>query len=208
MFSLFLNFRIEKTVVMNVNCSTCLELLTPSDELSSVPCGHVFHTPCILQWLETGKNNCPQCRTRCRENQLRRVYFTEGVESSTQSDANTLQNRLDSITFQLRCSESEKKSFKESVDELTAKNVGLKEEFKNLEKKYKKIKEEQATMRDQLKLYQSEYLHFAISHELPIVISSSCHFNFFSSNILILLSFVRYMIECSDKRSSFISYTI
>ena len=64
---------------MNVNCSTCLELLTPSDDLSSVPCGHVFHTPCILQWLETGKNNCPQCRTRCQEKQLRRVYFTEGV---------------------------------------------------------------------------------------------------------------------------------
>ena len=132
MFSLFLNFRIEKTVVMNVNCSTCLELLTPSDELSSVPCGHVFHTPCILQWLETGKNNCPQCRTRCRENQLRRVYFTEGVESSTQSDANTLQNRLDSV-------ESGKKSFQETLDELTAKNIDtVKEEFKNLEKKYKK----------------------------------------------------------------------
>ena len=72
-----------------------------------------------------------------------------------------------SITFQLRCSESEKKSFKESVDELTAKNVGLKDEFKNLEKKYKKIKEEQASMRDQLKLFQSEYsLHFMISHKV------------------------------------------
>ena len=50
----------------------------------------------------------------------------------------------------------DKKSYKENVDELTAKNVGLKDEFKNLEKKYKKVKEEQANMRDQLKLYQSK----------------------------------------------------
>ena len=100
---------------------------------------------------------------------------------------------------------SEKKSFKESVDELTAKNVGLKEEFKNLEKKYKKIKEEQATMRDQLKLYQSEYLHFAISHELPIVISSSCHFNFFSSNILIILLTLIFQTYFRRKRKKIVS---
>ena len=54
---------------MRVSCTTCLELLTASDELSSVPCGHVFHTQCILQWFETGKSNCPQCRTRAKESQ-------------------------------------------------------------------------------------------------------------------------------------------
>ena len=54
---------------MRVSCTTCLELLTASDELSSVPCGHVFHTQCILQWFETGKSNCPQCRSRTKESQ-------------------------------------------------------------------------------------------------------------------------------------------
>ena len=141
---------------MNVNCSTCLELLTPSDELSSVPCGHIFHTTCILQWLETGKNNCPQCRTKCTEKQLRRIFFTEGVDLSTQTDSNTLQNRLDSINFQLRCSDTEKKNLREEVDSLTAKNVGLRDEYKCLEKKYKTLRDDTANMRNQIKLLQGE----------------------------------------------------
>ena len=130
--------------------------MTPSDDLSSVPCGHVFHSTCILQWLETGKNNCPQCRTKCRENQLRRIYFTEGVDTSTQSDANTLQNRIDSITFQLRCSDTEKRNLKEKVDELTAKNVGLKEEYKSVETKYKTQRDDASNFRNQIKLLQGE----------------------------------------------------
>ena len=89
-----------------------LELLTPSDDLSSAPCGHIFHSCCIIQWLETGKSSCPQCRSKCYEKQLRRVYFTEAanITLDTQSNVNTLQDRLDSLTFQLRCSESNLKT--------------------------------------------------------------------------------------------------
>ena len=55
---------------MNVNCSTCLELLSPSDDLSSAPCGHIFHSgikcskeECsgIHNWLKLS-NQCPICR--------------------------------------------------------------------------------------------------------------------------------------------------
>ena len=142
---------------MHVNCSTCLELLTPSADLSSSPCGHVFHTACILQWFETGKNNCPQCRTRCRENQLRRLYFTEGTDlSESQADPDTLQNKVDSLTFQIRCADLEKKKAVDQVDALTAKNVGLQEEFKSLEQRYKSLKEETAGTRNQVRLLQGE----------------------------------------------------
>ena len=44
---------------MRVQCSTCLELLTPSDDLTCTPCGHVFHMACVVQWFEN-KKNCPQ----------------------------------------------------------------------------------------------------------------------------------------------------
>jgi len=141
---------------MNVNCSTCLELLTPSCELSSAPCGHVFHSNCIATWLETGKESCPQCRTKCRFNQLRRIYFTEGVEASEYLDANQLQNKLDSLTFQLRCSETEKKKFEDKVNELTAHKIGLKEECKEMEKKYKAVKDEASSFRNQVKILQGE----------------------------------------------------
>ena len=46
---------------MRVQCSTCLELLTPSDDLTCTPCGHVFHMACVIQWFEN-KKNCPQVR--------------------------------------------------------------------------------------------------------------------------------------------------
>ena len=90
---------------MNVNCSTCLELLSASDDLFSTPCGHVFHSHCILQWFETGKSNCPQCRNRCRESQLQKLFLAESADvSASQADPTLMQNKIDSLTFQLRYS--------------------------------------------------------------------------------------------------------
>lgn len=141
---------------MHVNCSTCLELLSPSADLSSAPCGHVFHTTCILQWLETGKNNCPQCRTKCRENQLRRIYFTEGVDVASDIDANYLQQQLDSMTFQLRCAKSEKEKLQESLNDASAKNIGLKEEYRDLDIRFKEAQESMKYAKEQVKQFSKE----------------------------------------------------
>ena len=43
---------------MRVQCSTCLELLTPEDDLTCTPCGHVFHLACVIQWFENKKGTC------------------------------------------------------------------------------------------------------------------------------------------------------
>ena len=141
---------------MHVNCSTCLELLSPSADLSSAPCGHVFHSTCILQWLETGKNTCPQCRSKCRENQLRRIYFTEGVDVPTDVDATYLQQQLDSLTFQLRCAKSEKEKLQENFNDVSAKNIGLKEEYKDLEIRFKESKDSLKYANEQAKQFQRE----------------------------------------------------
>ena len=141
---------------MHVNCSTCLELLSPSADLSSAPCGHVFHTTCILQWLETGKNNCPQCRSKCRENQLRRIFFTEGVDVPSDVDANYLQQQLDSVTFQLRCAKSEKDKLQENLNETAAKNIGLKEEYLELESRFKEAQESLKYAKEQNKQFSKE----------------------------------------------------
>lgn len=141
---------------MHVSCSTCLELLSPSQELSSAPCGHVFHADCILKWLETGKSSCPQCRSKCPAKQLRRVYFTEGMDMSmSQADPHSLQSKIDSLTFQVRCVESEKRQICEERDELKAKGVALREEFRDLERENGRIKSELATTKTQLKHAQA-----------------------------------------------------
>ncbi|KAH6565620.1 hypothetical protein BASA62_007120 [Batrachochytrium salamandrivorans] len=42
-------------------CSICLDGLHGSADLSLMPCGHIYHRPCILKWLKES-NMCPYCR--------------------------------------------------------------------------------------------------------------------------------------------------
>lgn len=88
---------------MHINCCCCLDLLTPSADISSATCGHIFHTTCIQRWFETsGQSNCPQCRTKCRERDLRRLFFTEAQDTSlNEDDSSELRNKIDSLTFQV-----------------------------------------------------------------------------------------------------------
>ena len=96
---------------MRVQCSTCLELLTPGDDLTSTPCGHVFHMACVVQWFET-KKNCPQCRHSANERNLRKIYLAE-TDGEPEIDADSLQNHLDSAKLQPRCKEGERSKFAE-----------------------------------------------------------------------------------------------
>ncbi|KAI3435234.1 Cytosolic Fe-S cluster assembly factor NBP35 [Psidium guajava] len=44
-------------------CSICLEDYHGPEKVAELPCSHVFHRPCIIQWLESS-NSCPLCRCR------------------------------------------------------------------------------------------------------------------------------------------------
>ena len=62
--------------MMNINCSTCLESFTSGCDISTTPCGHVFHTRCITRWLNQN-DNCSQCREACEKRQIIKLYFSE-----------------------------------------------------------------------------------------------------------------------------------
>ena len=158
LFLLHVSQKVNPGTNMNVNCSTCLELLTPSDDLSSAPCGHIFHSCCILQWLETGKSSCPQCRSKCYEKQLRRVYFTEAanITLDTQSNVNTLQDRLDSLTFQLRCSENNLKTANEGKEKSIVQAIALREELREVERKLSSTKEQIVDIKAENRLLRGE----------------------------------------------------
>jgi hypothetical protein len=42
-------------------CSICLEPMTIHNSYET-PCGHTFHTNCLLKWRDQEKSTCPMCR--------------------------------------------------------------------------------------------------------------------------------------------------
>ena len=104
---------------MNSSCSTCLESFNLRSDVSTTPCGHVFHTDCIEKWLQSGKNQCPQCRKPCEQNRLIKLYFSESESE------NDLVRELEETIWKLQ----------ENIDEL--KSVQLAVNFEREEEKLK-----------------------------------------------------------------------
>ncbi|KAI9110966.1 hypothetical protein K1719_018086 [Acacia pycnantha] len=42
-------------------CTICLQSFDQDDDLSEMPCEHIFHNNCIVRWLKTS-HICPLCR--------------------------------------------------------------------------------------------------------------------------------------------------
>ncbi|KDQ62164.1 hypothetical protein JAAARDRAFT_450738 [Jaapia argillacea MUCL 33604] len=45
-------------------CLICLDDYDHEDDLRLMSCKHAFHKTCVDKWLETGRNNCPACRSK------------------------------------------------------------------------------------------------------------------------------------------------
>ena len=93
---------------MDITCSVCTEsLISKDDSVSTTQCGHVFHTKCVTQWFQTGKNTCPQCRAISGMNQIIQTYVSKNAKA------------LDVIEADLKCielAETNKKLEKEKKE--------------------------------------------------------------------------------------------
>ena len=47
----------------NKKCMICLENFCPNEQVTALPCIHLFHTQCIKKWMEK-KRECPICKLR------------------------------------------------------------------------------------------------------------------------------------------------
>jgi Ring finger domain len=47
-------------------CLICLDDYQPEEDIRVMSCRHAFHQTCVDEWLQTGRNNCPACRTTVR----------------------------------------------------------------------------------------------------------------------------------------------
>ena len=57
-----------------LQCLICLDDYQPEDDIRVMSCRHAFHQTCVDEWLQTGRNNCPACRTTVRPKE--KIFFT------------------------------------------------------------------------------------------------------------------------------------
>jgi hypothetical protein len=50
----------------NDECYICLDKYIENEELTTLPCNHVFHKHCIQTWLCKEHITCPVCRVDIR----------------------------------------------------------------------------------------------------------------------------------------------
>ena len=139
---------------MNSACSTCLESFTSRSEISSTPCGHVFHTKCIKKWLNpfNGHNNCSQCRKPCNINQITKLYFSE-----SQSE-NQVIKELEEEIKQLR---TEKIESNKQYLKINTKKLQLEEENLRLSNHINDLNKNSKTVEMNLKRKFDEYAQSA-----------------------------------------------
>lgn len=87
---------------MNINCIICSDLFISADSIVTAgSCGHCFHFHCLTQWLERSKS-CPQCRSKCTQRNILRIYLNILTNADLSEDAGQLINKVDTLTLQAR----------------------------------------------------------------------------------------------------------
>lgn len=117
---------------MRVCCVICGDLFLQGQDVSAAPCGHTFHTLCVIQWLERSKS-CPQCRSKATEKTLKKLFFDPGTTDG-EVDPAALQQQVDNLKFQLKLKEQEIKKSTDEAEKLRVQAVALREEFRTSER--------------------------------------------------------------------------
>ena len=116
---------------MNVACSTCLDSFTLESDISTTPCGHVFHTDCITKWIESGQKNCSQCRTGCEKKTIVKLFFSQnelGLHQNEVFDDMTEENQK--LLKQANEAKSRELEASKKVEKIQSENIGLKKIIK------------------------------------------------------------------------------
>lgn len=75
-------------------CSICLSEVRCTRKNPPARCGHMFHSHCLQEWKEQGKNSCPICRKIIDGTQFK---ITVTVQNNYTGTANSVPLNEDSI---------------------------------------------------------------------------------------------------------------
>ncbi|XP_065569291.1 E3 ubiquitin-protein ligase TRAIP-like [Artemia franciscana] len=119
-----------------VYCSVCQsEVLLELGQLSAAACGHTFHSECLNKWLKEGAKTCPVCRKSTKNSLALFLDFApENETTATNRTSNdVLRCRVESLEFQLRLKEEERKQASDKLAMLEQNKRDLRAEAKKLE---------------------------------------------------------------------------
>lgn len=64
-------------------CTICFEMITQTNDIILLSCGHLLHRSCLMKWLDTKlcrlKRTCPECRS---------IIYRIDTQQRTQQDSN------------------------------------------------------------------------------------------------------------------------
>jgi len=75
-------------------CAICLSEVKSTRTNPPIRCGHVFHSHCLQEWKDQGKNSCPICRKIIDGTQFK---ITVSVQNNYTATANSVSLNEDSI---------------------------------------------------------------------------------------------------------------
>jgi hypothetical protein len=91
-----------KTVVFksgefpNDTCSMTLNNFNDGDEVSQLPCGHIFEPDAIIKWLKKENASCPVCRKPLQSKEVKKNLLNTVIDSSSNRLATTRRQNLSS----------------------------------------------------------------------------------------------------------------
>ncbi|XP_050505000.1 E3 ubiquitin-protein ligase TRAIP isoform X2 [Diabrotica virgifera virgifera] len=139
---------------MNFTCVICSELFITGADVYFTQCGHVFHFPCLMNWLERSKS-CPQCRGRVTEKTIHKVFFNVGNVDITEDSA-TLLFKLENANFAMTLKEKEIKNLQESKQKLKGQNQKLREEVIKLENNERNFQSTMLAFKSQISFFKKK----------------------------------------------------
>ncbi|XP_017781704.1 PREDICTED: E3 ubiquitin-protein ligase TRAIP [Nicrophorus vespilloides] len=140
---------------MNIQCIICSDLFLPSSEIYSTKCGHMFHYVCLVQWMDRSKT-CPQCRQKCTDKCIHRIYVNLQTTEGISEDIGTLQNRVDSLQFQVKLKDLDIKKYTEQASKYKSQNAGLRKELTDLENKVRTLESVIRALKEQVQFFKDK----------------------------------------------------
>ncbi|XP_011196490.1 E3 ubiquitin-protein ligase TRAIP [Zeugodacus cucurbitae] len=141
--------------MLNLNCVICAELFVASDDVRATNCGHMFHITCLKQWMERSKS-CPQCRTKCTDRNIFRIYFNLANLDVSTIDVGSLQEQVDNASLQIKMKEKELNKAERQIKELKECQMKAAKTIQAMEQKIQKNDFVILTYSEQLKIFKTE----------------------------------------------------